>query len=452
MPGRIWRLLTFRGTIGGRAYLIASVLVIALQHLLLEIASRLITPQAPTWAAHLSLGLILASSAKSQGLVLFPVYAALAGVSTWLLGALAFARASKTKSPVGEVILVAVPLLQVAVIAHLGLSADKAGPTTEPSEAPPIGRWTPAMQGVLVGAVLTPFAVFVGALGFGSYGWTMFALSPFLIGAVTAYLANRRKDIGFSDTLLLVLAALLLGGLSLLALALEGVVCLVVASPLILVLGVLGGVAGWQAARWGRRPVRDTVAMFSLLPLAFMIEHAIPDTTRFTSQDTIVIAAPPTAVWAALTHMGEIHERPTLLFRLGVAYPTAGVIRGEGVGAIREGHFSTGVAYERVSEWRPGQCLDFDVLSDAPSLKELSPYPHVYAPHVVGYFRTRTARFDLSPAPGGETRLTLTTTHELNLNPAAYWVPIASWIVHENRLRVLQHFRRLAEAQIAGQP
>ena len=189
------------------------------------------------------------------------------------------------------------------------------------------------------------------------------------------------------------------------------------------------------------------MAAFVLLPLAFAAERTVPATNRIQLSDSVVVAAPPLRVWQAVTHMGAIEAQPSLPFRLGLAYPTAGVIHGEGVGAIREGHFSTGVAYERVSEWAPGRRLTFDVLSDAPSMAELSPYAHVNAPHVVGYFRTRTARFDLTPLPDGRTRLTLTTTHELDLNPAFYWTPIAEWATRQNKARVLAHFKRLAEGR-----
>ena len=107
--------------------------------------------------------------------------------------------------------------------------------------------------------------------------------------------------------------------------------------------------------------------------------------------------------------------------------------------------FSTGVAYERVTVWRPGRQLDFIVLSDPPSMRELSPYPKVDAPHVRGYFRTLDARFTLTPLGPDRTRLTLATRHELDLDPAPYWLPFAQWAVHANKVRVLQHFRQQAE-------
>jgi hypothetical protein len=60
-----------------------------------------------------------------------------------------------------------------------------------------------------------------------------------------------------------------------------------------------------------------------------------------------------------------------------------------------------------------------------------------------------TARFDLTPLPGGRTRLSLTTAHELDVSPSIYWLPIAKWVTHQNKVRVLSHFARLAEA---GEP
>jgi hypothetical protein len=110
---------------------------------------------------------------------------------------------------------------------------------------------------------------------------------------------------------------------------------------------------------------------------------------------------------------------------------------------LRRGEFSTGTALERVTEWIPNRKLAFAVLEDVAGMRELSPYAHVHAPHVVGYFRTKEASFELSARPDGAT--VERTSHELRLEPVLYWMPMARYVVHVNNARVLAHIRRRAE-------
>ena len=158
-------------------------------------------------------------------------------------------------------------------------------------------------------------------------------------------------------------------------------------------------------------------------------------------------AASPMATWRAMLAMRTIKDQPALPFRLGLAYPVRGEVIGEGVGAIRHGYFSTGMAVERITAWAPGRRLAFVILNDAPSLHELSPYAHVHAPHVDGYFLTSDAAFSLTPLADGRTRMTLTTRHSLDLQPAPYWTPLARWAIHANKVRVLTQIARQAETE-----
>jgi hypothetical protein len=198
-----------------------------------------------------------------------------------------------------------------------------------------------------------------------------------------------------------------------------------------------------------RRRSRKAAAMsVALLPLLLAGETLLPPRADFESVESVIVAATPDAVWDSIVHMGPIPDAPAVPFRWGLAYPMRGEIWGSGVGAIRLGVFSTGVAYERVVEWKPGQELDFIILSDPPSMRELSPYDEVHAPHTQGYFRTRDARFTIEPLSDGHTRLSLATHHDLDLGPALYWLPFARWAVHANKVRVLRHFQQQAESAL----
>jgi hypothetical protein len=270
-------------------------------------------------------------------------------------------------------------------------------------------------------------------------------VSPFVIGAMTAYLANRKGDIGSSRTAIAVVVSAVLGGVALVMAALEGIVCIVLASPLGLIVALVGGVFGREVALYSRRSARQTLSSFALLPLVFAMEHVVPATTALDAREAVLVNAPPEIVWNAIVHMDALDEPPELPFRLGIAYPLGGEIVGEGVGAVRYGAFSTGTALERVTEWVPPRRLAFTILNDVPAMRELSPYSHVHAPHVVGYFTTKSMSFELVPRSDGRTEIVEQTSHELRLDPIFYWLPFARLIVHENNARVLEHIRRQSE-------
>jgi hypothetical protein len=302
-----------------------------------------------------------------------------------------------------------------------------------------------ALPGLLAGAGLTVATVAVGTLVFGTYGYALFMLMPFVIGVVTGYLANRRVDIGAGLTTISVAIALALGSIALVFTALEGLGCIAMAAPLGFGLAVLGGMLGRHIALRGKNPGRQAMSCVALLPLAFTAEYALPSATRFDTTQTIKVHAPPEAVWRSLLSTDPVEGPLALPFRLGVAYPIRGEVVGEGIGAVRRGEFSTWTAIEQITAWEPNRKLAFVVVDDIPAMREMSPYEHVHAPHVVGYFRTISTSFELVERPDGHTDIIERTAHELRLDPALYWLPMARWIVNQNNARVLAHIRRHAE-------
>jgi uncharacterized membrane protein YhaH (DUF805 family) len=363
-------------------------------------------------------------------------------IVAWALSSLAFRRAADAGVSEWIAAYAFVPVIQIPVILFLSVIPSRRQAELAPEQvvsARP--TWVPAAQGVIAGIGLTLFAVAVGALVFRSYGFGMFVISPFVVGATTGYFANRHGEIDASRSVHLVLCATALGGIALIGFALEGAVCIVMAAPLGVVAALAGGALGRGIALSTKRSPAETVSAVALLPLVFALESAFPPTASFDTSETIVVEAPPELVWRAIIQMAPMDAPPALPFRLGVAYPLGGEIIGKGVGAVRRGEFSTGTAIEQVTEWIAQRKLTFVVLNDVPSMRELSPYQHVHAPHVVGYFRTTSTSFELLPQPGGQTQIVERTSHELKLDPVFYWLPLARWMVHENNARVLAHIR-----------
>jgi len=369
---------------------------------------------------------------------------ALTIVVAWALGALAFRRAADANLSAWVGIIAIMPVFQIPMILFLCAMPSRAAPPQSARESASLA-WMPAVQGMAAGMIVTVLAVAIGALIFGTYGFGMFVLSPILIGAATAYFGNRRGDIGWRRTAALVIAATILGSIALILVALEGAVCIAIAAPLSLAAALVGAAFGRAAALHRAKSTSNTLMSIALLPMAFATEHALPVQTVFDTQETIDIHAPPQAVWQSLIHMDSIDIPPALPFRLGVAYPLRGEIVGEGVGAIRRGVFSTGIAIERVTIWEPQRKLAFVVLSNPPAMHELSPYRHVNAPHVHGYFETISTSFEIVTLAGGNVHVIEHTAHEMKLDPVLYWLPFARLIVHENNTRVLGYIKEHAE-------
>jgi len=178
------------------------------------------------------------------------------------------------------------PIVQIPAILALCVM-----PSRIARDRPPMGdqageegpTWPAAAQGVVAGMALTLFAVAVGALLFGTYGFGMFVASPFVIGAATAYFANRKVDVGASRTLSLIAGATALGGIALVAAALEGLVCIILASPLALLVAFIGGAFGRAVALSMRRSAAQTLPGFALLPLVFALESALGTATQFSA-------------------------------------------------------------------------------------------------------------------------------------------------------------------------
>jgi len=447
------QLFSFLGRMRPRPYLLSSLAVFFSQHLItiLVIAAEggLLGAAAKDWQFYL---MPLQTLAKHSGASALTLLSALTGllIACWALAALAFRRAADAEASGWIAAFAIAPVVQIATIGRLSAMPSRAvaGDAGVMTRRGPLG-WATAAQGLFLGVAVTLFAVATGALLFGSYGFVIFVASPFTIGATTGYFANRRADLSPLGTAELAAGAIFLGGIALLTAALEGLICILMAAPLAMVAALVGGMLGRAIALYSRRPVRQGLSVVALLPVIFALETSLPTAVPFDTLSRVQIGAPPPAVWKVLVRTDLSEEPVALAFRLGLAYPVRGEVLGEGIGSIRLGVFSTGVALERVTEWIPNRKLSFILLNEVPAMRELSPYAKVHAPHVVGYFRTTNTSFELLDRDDGNTEVIERTSHVLSLEPVLYWLPLARWVVHENNARVLAHIKRRAEASQA---
>lgn len=441
------RLPLMNGRISAPAYALVALLLILSQHALVAAAYRLtgthLTADPMFWLVPLRRLAELPTLSPIEAALGFAFGLAIA----WALALLSLRRASDANFGYALAALAIVPILQIPIVALL--AAMPREPVNDAAVAEARVAASYQVVGLLAGVAIIVFAVIVSAVTFGAYGWGLFVLTPLTVGMTTAYVANRDHDVGLRETVSLVTIATGLGGLALVMFALEGVICIALAAPLGIVVALMGATIGRGLALVGHSRGKPFLTI-ALLPAAFALEAAMPPSVAIGSHESIDIAAPPVAVWRALTSDEPMRLSPGLVGRAGLAYPIRGRILGEGVGSLRLGEFSTGTASERIVAWEPARRLAFEVLTQPPAMEEMSPYRRVHAPHVHGYFDTRETRFTLAPLSGGGTRLTVEATHVLRIDPVLYWEPFARWAVASNSRRVLRDIREKAESALLG--
>jgi dienelactone hydrolase len=341
-----------------------------------------------------------------------------------------------------------VPLVNYATMALLCLLPTSARPSTGDERPRPYERRLPSGLLAMAAGVLFGIGMVVLAVThLRQYGLALFFGTPFGIGALTAFLFNRRYPASPRESRQVTLMTLVLTAGSLFLLGSEGAVCLLMALPLGVVVGLMGAAVGRAAALRGRSELSTAALALAVVPLGATLE---PSTTAgrvlHEVRSSVVIAAPPDEVWDHVVSFRPIPEPDAAVFRLGIAYPRYARIEGTGVGAVRYCVFSSGAFVEPITHWESGRRLAFDVIESPPPLRELTPFADVEPPHLDGYLRSTRGEFRLVKLPNGNTRLEGSTWYRLQLAPEPYWQLFSDYLIHRIHHRVLRHIKVETEA------
>jgi uncharacterized membrane protein YhaH (DUF805 family) len=340
-----------------------------------------------------------------------------------------------------------VPYFNYVVMAALCL-VPSSGRDAKPSEpiTPGATRLSSAFLSISGGVLLGIVMVVLGVVFKGQYGFALFFGTPFAMGALTAFLFNRRYSATPRETIQVTICMFIFTAGAAFLLAFEGALCIAMAIPLGLLVGLLGATMGRAIALYGRRAIPPALSAMLLLPISAVLEPpANTDPILHEVQSSVEINAPPERVWAHVIAFQPIPEPSDLVFRLGIAYPRYARIDGAGVGAVRYCVFSTGAFVEPITHWEPGRRLGFDVVRSPDPLRELSLYSDISPPHLHGYLRSRRGEFRLIALPGGRTQLEGSTWYEVRMAPEAYWQLWSDFLIHRIHYRVLDHIKREVE-------
>jgi len=331
-------------------------------------------------------------------------------------------------------------------------TSDVPGAAKAPPTGPAYGR---AAAALLIPLPFAGASLFVATTIFRDYGWSVFVGLPFVLPMLSVILYGYGRRPTRAQCLNLGLVWILVATACLIVTAFEGLICILMALPIVLPVMMLGVLLGYYVVTLSTRGPRDLGRVITLLlaalPAMIGAEHATcPEPPLFACRTSVVVDAPPATVWRHVLSFPELAPPRDLIFRAGVAYPVRARIDGRGAGSVRRCEFSTGAFVEPIEVWDEPKLLRFAVTSNPPPMREWNPFFEIHPPHLQGFLVSERGQFHLAPLPGGRTRLQGTTWYRHGLWPAAYWRLWSDPILHLIHRRVLGHIKGLAERDPAA--
>jgi len=305
-------------------------------------------------------------------------------------------------------------------------------------------------QTQLISVLATLFLVqvlgFISINHLGDYGWSVFLFIPFIIGFLPPYISGRKVEISKKTAYKLSFIALGLACLLLLVFAIEGLICLLMASPLLALAVWLGSYLGYKSSNRNFMNPTNTTIILILLSLGFTsFDYFNKPKDLISVRTKIIVDAPIEDVWNNVLTFDKIKEPTDWIFKTGIAYPTDATIVGQGVGAIRYCNFKTGSFIEPITTWNEPNLLEFEVREQPTPMNEFNPFWEVHPPHLDGYFKSYKGQFKLTKISESQTELEGTTWYKVDIYPEVYWKGWSNFIVHRIHERVLNHIKLESE-------
>lgn len=244
---------------------------------------------------------------------------------------------------------------------------------------------------------------------------------PFAMGALAVATAGRQLHVASAVLLpwcsvAFSIAAALVGGS-------EGVICGVMALPLLLCASSLGGLLVWgMRRRGGGAPLAVVVCGSAVAPWGYArweAGSAAPRTER-TVADSIDIDASDERVWDEIKRVraiapGELPRRMSHL--MGFPRPIEATLSFEGAGAVRKASFERGLVFtETVTVWKPREELSFAIAVDPVPPEALDEHVAIGGP----YFDVLDGTYRIERLAAGGVRLHLSSRQRLSTRFNAY--------------------------------
>lgn len=294
------------------------------------------------------------------------------------------------------------------------------------------------LQGIVIANV---FAITIIALqtklGFQDEGvlvFSEFVIIPCIMGIIASWfwkdLGLKGKHItGYSilnGLLAILLSYIFLG---------EGVICLIIVSPLIFGFVITGAFIG--RAMFRRNSNNLNLSILCLLAIIFIVDSISEHNYENMVSDELIINASPDKIWEHVVAFDKITKKEDYwLFKVGMPSPMATTVSERKLGANRKCIFSNGYVFdEKIVVFDVNKDLTFDIIEQPKD------------PEIMGHIDIKKGQFILQDNGDGTTTLIGNSWYKLHVFPTWYYDLWAESITRNVHFRVMKHIKLLSEAE-----
>jgi len=243
------------------------------------------------------------------------------------------------------------------------------------------------------------------------YGFSFFFLLFFLLGFILG--KSTIKAISLWGLII----SLIIFFILLLAIKLEGMICILMALPIIIVAVALGAFVKYLVNSYYKKDKKENLLKSSILPFCLFLAFGFVETEFNKNDNNIIeikseITLPYSAmeVYETIKSVDTLNAEKPFLMKLDLPIPQKCILEEEKVGGIRTCYFEGGQIVEKITQLEKGKILKMDVIDYQLTGRK--------------WLGFKEAIYLFEELENGQTLMTRITTYTSELYPRFYWQPL----------------------------
>jgi len=277
----------------------------------------------------------------------------------------------------------------------------------------------------IVGLSFTTIGLILTLAGLANFGMAIFFFLPLAVGISSGLLPDLKQAI-FGT-----LSSILLFSIFLILTKAEGIICVIMALPILL----LAMWIGWAIGKTIRKKKENTDIKVTIAPILIFVVANIfeifsgnPQVPSSTST-SITLNANPEKVYNSIIQVDTVDVETSLLQKIGLPIPRKCILTEAKIGGLRLCEFEEGYILETIKDLIPNKYLRMEITEC-----KLDQERH--------WLKFNEDIYKIEPLTKKKTRITRTTTYSSTLKPRIYWEFIEALTIKSEQDFVFRNLKK----------